>query len=46
MGKLLHVIVDLLTNTNARAMVNGYPTRKLPIESGVLQGIVLGPTLF
>ena len=45
-GKLLRVIVDLFTDTNARAMVNGYLTRNFPIESGVLQGSVLGPTLF
>ena len=45
-GKLLRVIMDLFTDTIARAMVNGYLTQKFPIESGVLQGSVLGPTLF
>ena len=45
-GKLLRVVMDLFTNTTAKAMVNGLLTREFPIKSGVLQGSVLGPTLF
>ena len=46
LGKLLRVIVDLYSDTTGYAIVNGLSTRTFPINSGVLQGSVLGPTLF
>ena len=45
-GKLLHVIIDLYKDTTGLAIVNKLHTRKFSIFSGVLQGSVLGPTLF
>ena len=45
-GKLLRVIIDLYKDTTGQAIVNGLYTRTFPIFSGVLQGSVLGPTLF
>ena len=45
-GKILRVIRDLYTNTSAQAVVNGMITKEFPIKTGVLQGSVLGPTLF
>ena len=45
-GKLLRVIVDLYSDTTGYAIVNELSTRTFPINTGVLQGSVLGPTLF
>ena len=45
-GKLLRVIMDLFTGVSGVAVVNGMETRQFPIDSGILQGSVLGPTLF
>ena len=45
-GKLLRVIMDLFAKTSAQAMANGFITKEFPIELGVLQGSVIGPTLF
>ena len=45
-GKLLRVIIDLYKDTTGLAIVNELYTRKFSIFSGVLQGSVLGPTLF
>ena len=45
-GKLLRVIMDLFKNITGQAEINGMLTNKFPISSGILQGSVLGPTLF
>ena len=45
-GKLLRVIRDLFTGINGKAVINGMLTRKFSIDSGILLGSVLGPTLF
>ena len=45
-GKLLRVIINLFSNIKGQAIVNEMITREFPIDSGVLQGRVLGPTLF
>ena len=45
-GKLLRVIIDLYTDTTGEATVNNLVTKRFSILSGVLQGSVLGPTLF
>ena len=45
-GKLLRVIINLYSDTTGQAVVNEIYTQELPIFSGVLQGSVLGPTLF
>ena len=45
-GKLLRVIMDLYTDTTGRAIINDLTTESFSIHSGVLQGSVLGPTLF
>ena len=45
-GKLLRVIINLYSDTTGQAVVNEIYTQEFPIFSGVLQGSVLGPTLF
>ena len=45
-GKLLRLIINLYSNTTGQAVVNELYTQEFPIFSGVLQGSVLGPTLF
>ena len=45
-GKLRRVIMNLYTGTTGRAIINDLTTESFSIHSGVLQGSVLGPTLF
>ena len=45
-GKLLRVIIDLFSRIKGRAVFNGMMTRWFSISTGILQGSVLGPTLF
>ena len=45
-GKLLRVIIDLFKGITGQAEINGMLTKKFPVSSGILQGSVLGPTLF
>ena len=45
-GKLLRVIIDLYTNTTGKEIVNEIYTQEFLVFSSVLQGSVLGPTLF
>ena len=45
-GRLWSVIADLLTDTTARASVNGSLSEPWSAQAGVRQGSVLGPLLF
>ena len=45
-GKLLRVIMDLFRNIKGKAILNSMTTRWFSISSGIMQGSVLGPTLF
>ena len=45
-GKIYKVIKDIYTDNGARIRIGEYETKKIIIESGVMQGSTLGPTLF
>ena len=45
-GKLLHWLLDYLTDRKANVVVGGYSSDPHTIGAGVPQGSILGPTLF
>ena len=45
-GKLFRVIRDMYTNNIAKVLIDNRYSREFKVESGVLQGSILGPTLF
>ncbi|EFA75745.1 hypothetical protein PPL_10798 [Heterostelium album PN500] len=45
-NKIINLIMNLLTGSTARVIVNGFLTNPIPINRGVKQGDPLSPTLF
>ena len=45
-GQALHWIKDFLSNRHQRVRIGNVCSRSLPVTSGLIQGSVLGPTLF
>ena len=45
-GRIFGLITSFLSNRRLRVVLNGKPSQEYPVNAGVPQGYILGPTLF